>query len=47
MGGISFLGLDQTSNLSCVESNHSIRRMKDSTFESIEFDQFDLGRPKY
>ena len=26
---------------------HSIRHMEDSTFESIEFDEFDLGRPKY
>ena len=25
---------------------HSIRHMEDSTFESIEFDEFDLGRPK-
>ena len=29
------------------EFMHSIQHMEDSTFESIEFDEFDLGRPKY
>ena len=30
---------------SCAESNHLIRGMTSSTFESIKFDDFNSGRP--
>ena len=41
--------LRRSSNVqsSCVKSNHLIRRMEDLTFESTEFDEFDLGRLKH
>ena len=37
----------QTWNFLCAESNHLIWHMRSSTFESIKFDEFDLGRPNY